>query len=299
MPVNRVSFCTHADSVDREIFFIVESEKTGELKLFFRRAIYSNFNNKEGTPPGKLISDQRYSIHTSPNSANDINTVKYTYRVGEHLKNGYLYTKAVKAKQGFAPIFSRSCPDLSKPHYRPKQSKNAKTISLGSYDPRFFLFIYSVFVAHPDLEFNWYVPEDFCYAQHRFTRFRIIVVWSFLTVPSTPRGEWLHMESALKPDASPSFIDGLSEFYCIKLHKSHRDYLKYHWLCQIDDANIRGQGAMVGQFFRYGSQNTPEYREWSNRASIAYLFPIRPWSFDEKDMPASDGYRPAVDITKI
>jgi hypothetical protein len=298
MAIKRVSFCIRADDDNRELFSIGESDKTGELKLFFRRSLYSNFNNKgDGIPAGKLISEQRISIHTSPDSARGINTIKRTYRVGEHLNTGYFYTRAIKEKRGFATLFSRSCPNLSKPHYVPTSLKNSQTVSLGAYNPVIFVLTYSVFVGHPDLEFDWYLADDICYTQHRFAKFRIIVIWSFISLPSTGRGMWLWIQHD-QNEREPSFDNGMSERHCVKLHKNHREFLKHRWLREVDEAPLRNELAVMGQFFKYASQETPEYQEWMRKVEIARLFPFPPYIVEDDEETRRDGYPfPTFDIT--
>jgi len=297
MTIKRVSFCISADGANRELFFIAESDTTGELKIFFRRALYSNFNNKgDGVPAGKLISEQRLSVHTSRDSALGINTIKRTYRVGESLNTGVLYTKAIKNKSGFALLLSRSCPHLGQAHYVPKESKNSQVVSLGSYNPKLFVLIYSVFVCHPDLEFNWYGADGVCYTQHRFGKFRIVLMWSFLGLPSIGPGQWFWIQN--DPN-SAGFNDGLSEFYSVKLYLNHRSFLKHRWLCAIDDENLRNELAAIAQFFQYASPESLEYEDWRGRVAIACLFPFPTYKLDDdEEARRADGYDyPTFDIT--
>jgi hypothetical protein len=286
-----------ADGVQRELFFILESRKTGDLKLLFRRSLYSNPDNKNDPVAGKLINEQRFSLHTSPDSIHGINTFHQTYRVGEHVRNGYSFTKVIKSESGFAPLFSRRCPDLAKQHYVSGFKKNMIEVPLGRYDPTKFMLIYSVFVGPPKRQFRLYCDNDVCVAQHQFSQFTLVVLWNFLSLPSSDTGWKLHVEiphpevMAKHPELS-GLDRPLLEADCVRHHLSKAAYLRHQFLCWI--ANSEGVEAsnlpaLLGQFFQYGLPNTTEYKDLMRRVIISTFFPVPSYPIEEETYSLEDG----------
>jgi hypothetical protein len=108
MQGKRFSFSIVANSLSRELFFVLE--KSGDLRLVFRHSLLSNENNKNDPAAGKIISNQRYSIHKSLDRVHNVNTIKHTYIIGEHVRYGFNYTKVIKSKTGFVPLFLAEVP---------------------------------------------------------------------------------------------------------------------------------------------------------------------------------------------
>ncbi|WP_315773363.1 MULTISPECIES: hypothetical protein [unclassified Bradyrhizobium] len=295
MPDKRVSFCIEANAAKRELFFVLESEKTGNLKLLFRRSLFHNPDNKNDPLAGKLIDEQRYSLHTSPNSTHGLNTFHHTYRVGEHLRHGYSFTKAIKSKTGFVPLFSRRCPNLAQQHYIPGFKKSTIEVGLGKYDPTRFMLLYSVFVGPPTREFLLFCSHKVCAVQYQFAQFSLVVLWSFLSLPSSENGWKLHAEIphpdtiAEHPELSSTALS-CQEADCVKYHESKVSYLRHQFLCWIESAETRNCSAILGQHIRYGLPETPEYQDHLRRFGISRLFPTPTYPVEEGSFSLEDGY---------
>jgi hypothetical protein len=295
VPDKRVSFCIEANEAQRELFFILESQKTGNLKLLFRRSLFHNPDNRNDPVAGKLIDEQRYSLHTSPNSIHGVNTFHHTYRVGEYLRHGYSFTKSIKSRTGFVPLFSRRCPNLAKQHYISGLKKNSIEIRLGKYDPTMFMLLYSVFVGPPKREFLLFCSHEVLALQYQFSQFSLVVLWSFISLPSSDNGWQLHAEIphpdtiAQHPELSLATFS-CQESDCVMYHKSRASYLRHQFLCWIESAKTRNCSAILGQHFRYGLPDTPEYQNHLRRFGISSLFPVPTYRVEEGSFSLEDGY---------
>jgi hypothetical protein len=301
MPTKRVSFCIDAEGAQRELFFVLESDKTGDLKLIFRRTLYHNPDNKGDPLAGKLIDEQRYSIHTSPESIHEINTIHHTYRVGEEILNGYSFTRVIKARSGFVPLFSRRYPNLAMPHYVPSFKRSTIVAHLGEYDPTVFMLLCTVFLGPPGRAFSLYGDNDARAVQYQFAKFSIVVIWNFLSLPSIGKGwnmhvEIPHPEAIAKIDPELSRIDRpLQEFDCLSFHFRRCAYLRHQFLCSISDDTNRNLSAIVGQFFKYASSASSEYIEYGRRVNVALLFPIPTYVVEEGSYTLEDGRHPVFE----
>jgi hypothetical protein len=163
------------------------------------------------------IKEQRYSIHPSPESP-DGNLLKSTMRIAAgktfHTRH---WTKAIKSGQGYAPMFVQRCPTLDSENYSVTKA-GIQELSLGSYDPQHFTPFFGVLVAARDNEFELPVATQFPaifvpinVAQHQFRSVRLIVLWSFLSLPSHPSS----MASLFQTNVDkPELTEGLSTQQC-------------------------------------------------------------------------------------
>ncbi|MGM4915904.1 hypothetical protein [Tardiphaga sp. 813_E8_N1_3] len=276
---NRVSFNIGATNERREVFFFLENLKTGDLKLFFRRTKFHNPYAKTDDRVGKLVDEQRYSIWTSPDSPHGINTIHHTYRVGNDQEESFSFTKVVKEKTGFIPLFARRCPNLAKDHYKAKLTPKTVSVDLGSYDPAAFIFLYSVFLGPAERVFRLYMEKDVNFAQHHFSKFSIIVLWNFLSLPSTDDGYKSHYirphptDIQKQPDLLRHADLPLQESDCVLEHLRKAAYFRHQFLCWIEDQHVRRTSSTFGQLFQFGTRNSPEYRKHVQLDALSILAP--------------------------
>jgi hypothetical protein len=174
-----------------------------------------NIPIKEGVFP--KIKEQRYSVHPSQGSA-DSNQLKSTTTLasGKAFLT-YHVTKVIKSGERYAPMFIQRCPILDSENFSASRP-GVREISLGTYNPQHFTPFFGVFVAARDNEFDlpaateWpavFVPINV--AQHPFRTVRLIVLWSFLSLPSHPSS----MASLFQTSKdTPERTEGLTALEC-------------------------------------------------------------------------------------
>lgn len=145
----------------------------------FERGFFSEV--KESDP--KIIN-QKFSIHPSLKSKNNITVIKQTITTSDgNTETPALYTKAIKSGQ-FAFIYSSRCADLSLDHYQIKQTEREVFIDIGNYDPTKCSLYYTVIIGPPQSSIN--MPDDFPGHCHSisYTHFTCFLFWSFGLIPT-------------------------------------------------------------------------------------------------------------------
>jgi hypothetical protein len=93
---------------------------------------------------GDKVIEYKYSIHPSQNSALGLNTINLTVRFASGVESTLvLYTTAVKKSNGFAPLLTRRCADLSPQEY---DVKPGNTVTIGDISRDFTMFV-SAFIS--------------------------------------------------------------------------------------------------------------------------------------------------------
>jgi hypothetical protein len=195
MPIQpKVSFCVTIEGVPKTLFTIYE-QPDEELVLAIKFA--ENYTTGTG---GKIL-EQRYSIHLSPKSP-DFNVIKQTLAI-EHEEEpltSVALTDAFKKKTGFAPVYSRLCPNLSLDKYT--SDSDAPHVILGSYDPGTETFVHGVFVGNAGVSFPKEGAGTVSVIEHDFSRFRVIVVADPIPMSSHHHGFLAH-HLTLNPEHGP------------------------------------------------------------------------------------------------
>jgi hypothetical protein len=193
MPIQpKVSFCVTIGGIPKTLFTIYE-QPDEELILAIKFA--ENYTTGTG---GKIL-EQRYSIHLSPKSP-DFNVIKQTFVTEHELLTSVALTDAFKKNTGFAPIYSRLCPNLSLDKYT--SDSDAPRVILGSYDPGTETFVHGVFVGNAGVSFPREGAGTVSVIEHDFSRFRVIVVADPFPMSSYNKGFLTH-HLTLNPERGP------------------------------------------------------------------------------------------------
>jgi hypothetical protein len=170
------------------ILLSVREQNNGRLIVTIQGA--GNKTRDLGIPaqaPGRTdrhnvrIAHQKFSMHPSTLSATH-NQLHFHQISGDGKKrNEYHVTNAITSKR-FAPLFIKRYSALKDPSYDLKKGNNV--INLGNYDVSWFSLILCVLVAHKDCAFTE-KSYDVSTAQQQFRDFRLVILWSFFTLPAT------------------------------------------------------------------------------------------------------------------
>lgn len=182
---------------------------------------------------GAEILHQRYSIHPSKDSEN-YNILQHTCNVAGRLKpiRTRHTTRALKANNNFAPLYTRRAPDLGIDRYIPKTK--AHHITIGTYEPDVFTLIYSVMISSANRTFNVKslqklppplyanISEQYEKVNERHFRvgdYCVTVLYTYLTLPSGSKSVLHHYicdeESMSKAPQTAVFANGLDEAQAI------------------------------------------------------------------------------------
>jgi len=219
----------------RSILSVAE-KSNGELILNLRanqriRATETLINSQSNDPKHGLgIKEYRYTAHISPNS--DINTIKLT-RINEdgELFTEVQYTLAIKGTNSFAPLYARRCSSLEDKGYDIKNPVKGKNISLGKLVPGFTL-VFTVFIGPSNRNFEFTPMNDFRVLQQRFKEFNIVIMFSFLNIPSHESGALLHAVTKKSNNASR----GHTEPECVNIFNDFRRNLRGEFINTLGSA---------------------------------------------------------------
>ena len=177
----------NVDNVFRELISVKESPND-DLTIVFKS---SQYLDKETNQTAK-IQEQRYSIHPSNLSDFEINTLKQTLML-EDGKSTSTYSETKGIKQNLlVPFVFRLCPALFEDEYVSNPRPKDKTASLGAYNPHKQSLIYGIYFTSlrgPKLISG---STKLRQKSFDFRTYRMIVVWSFVNLPSHWKGELIH-----------------------------------------------------------------------------------------------------------
>ena len=125
-----------------------------------------------------------------------------------------------------------------------------------------FTLIYAVVVAAKDNEFTpTQVHPAINIYQYVFSNVRIVVLWTFLNIPSIP--EFFTVYIATDRDKPESWI-GESADQCVQHFMQHAIAAKYEMLVVLPDRLVLNLVTMgdVSTFFKAGLTDTPEYQNY-------------------------------------
>ena len=182
----KIRFTVDSKGAERNLFSILE-RSNGDLVLGFGFATSVGYS-----PENPKILHQKYSVHTSPKSA-EFSTITHTIWLDDGTKNVlHVLTDAIKAKTGFFPMFCRRCQILVDDRYLIPASDKATRIKLWSpteLDGQVTL-VYGVFVGPSDTPFGPH--PQLSVAEWAFTHFRIVVIYHYINLPAHPTGDTMH-----------------------------------------------------------------------------------------------------------
>jgi hypothetical protein len=192
--------------------FSIQQRASGDLTVVIRHgAFYTNGKTFQPNPADAVV-EQRLSIHRSTQSKSDINSIVYTKRFRDGRKRRTLnYTSALKRDNSFSLLFSQRCQDLRAAIFDMKKSSE-KPVSLGSYNPQFFQLIFSIYAGRKERNFTTASEPDLRFLQVPIGLFNIVVVWSFVSLPSNITGNYAAFRT-YKPEEIEVMTDpGLKAF---------------------------------------------------------------------------------------
>jgi hypothetical protein len=225
----------------------------------------------------------KYSIHPSENSLTGGNLITNTVKsaAGQELERRVHFTTAIKGGDRFAPLYTRRFYDVQLADVMQAAAID-QTICLGVTHPAFSL-VLGVFVSAPHRRFE--VDRELnnlWVAQHEFAKFRITVIWTFLSAPAGPSAEGAHVYTEKpKPGDNPlavridnETIIGLTDEECISHFYSTCDglihRLKMQRLSEMQAANASDFEVRLMcnsfQIFRVASRQTTEWQAFKELA---------------------------------
>jgi hypothetical protein len=180
------------------------------------------------------IKQQKYSVHATLRSENNINIIKRFMRLSNNEKtDSIMKTRSLKQTNSYTPMFFEWCSHLIKPQYDVTSWRKDR-IGLGSYNPDKAVLIYGVFVGPeqrvwaPDCYDDILSREIICNSSYR-----LIVIWSFLNLKSENAGIVNHISSdpprifvgdmPATPATKSEFFDGLDELGSINIYRYSRN----------------------------------------------------------------------------
>jgi hypothetical protein len=269
-----IKFSIEADGAPRLLFSLRESSNK-DVMLIIRPGGFFG----DGPEPTNEVLEQRYSIHRSASSA-DYNTIVHTIK----LAGGNVYrlshlTDAIKKRSGFAHVYSRLCPWLDTDQFAASEKDKQFLMSLGAYETGRFTLVHSVFVGACDQEFECELPRDTNLAQKQFCFLRVVVLWSFLTLPSHAEGYLMHGHT-IKPELVPDPVAqeelrkqmrGRSENDCLGLFAASKSLMRsIHMEVVSRVAKMDAQIVdAVADYLPHGSSCSAEYAAYEGRMKEA------------------------------
>jgi hypothetical protein len=283
-------FTIDIDETPRAIFSI-QQRTSGDLTIVIKQGAYrTGSDTYKVLSPGHEIREHRISIHMSPES-DDRNAIVHTQALADGTKfRTYNFPRAIKATNKFAPVFIERCRDLSILRHVVKRADTPRE-SLGWYSPEHFQLIYGIFIGPSDRVFLTDPPRDTAnimnIMQLPIAAFRIVVVWSFLGLPSHETSNYKafktyppeEIEAMLEPGKKficNEMTNGFDEEGCAIMYWLKRQELldQYHENRANDFPDARDILMPVlkarSRFFLHGDPNETDYRDHIEAGNTAF-----------------------------
>ncbi len=273
-------FTLTANGRVRSVLSVAERKNKGDLVLTLRaggrsRDLGRQIHEDSSYPHhGKAISEHRISIHASRESLSGVNTIKLTrlHEDGTEQTRANV-TSAIKQENQFSFVYLHRCSDLLTEEYDVGET-DAKNISLGSFDS-LFTPIFAVFVGHADRAFHQPLKPGCNIIQRVFLDFRLVILWSFLSVPAHESAMLMH--NITFPN-TPQLGKGSDERKCIHMFKSMRvaaaneffEVLSGFWRDGITPDTTLVRMMENAKFFDSGNSKSPEYLDWLRASGLAH-----------------------------
>jgi hypothetical protein len=260
----------------RRVFLSLSERASGDVTLILRHADHYEHNTSN---PNTVMKVQRYSLHFSPGST-EFCTIKHTIelRNGQQITSSHV-TSAIKENAGrFAILFLRLTPALRRDKYKLGIQDKSAVFNLGEYDPASFIFCHAVIVGSPDHEFPTQ-SNHFNVFQRTFGKFRFILLWSFLTLPSSDAGRLVH-NLTIPPELAPdlnirrdlrNLMTGQEAQDCIKAYLEKRAILTQNWISVVASQyapQMKEQMVAMAGYVKEPSFRSPEMIAHAQRISL-------------------------------
>lgn len=199
--------------------FSISERQNGDLVINIKSATsMRDFGSIESSFQPNIVN-QKYSIHCSNQSEKNINAIVHRIKLdnGEEITTQN-YTKALKQNNKYVVIYSARSPNLSNERYK-IDSEERKTITLSEYDSKKLSFYYMVSICNYKTK-EIKSKKDFSCKYIKFTNFKVLIMWSFQTIPSHSSGTKCHfltMNPNDFPTENRSQLKEAEGFSCIKL----------------------------------------------------------------------------------
>jgi hypothetical protein len=283
MPQSRFYFTIKCAGFHRAFLSSVENTRSdkGDVYLILSSGINFMAPNRDDLSGPQIIS-QRYSLHASKIS-NDYTTIKQTLILRDSPTiYTYQITDAIKRKSGFAPLFSCYCQNLDRGRYLVAENRIPLCINIGHYNPLHFTFVYSLFVGPTDLMFGE-GNQTTNVLQHVFGECSIVLLWSFLTLPSHSTGRYLHhvtinpVEAGSDSTTKKALEDimiGRPRQSCLDNFEAHKLLLLHAYINTVSRAEGLSEEQVkemrtIADYLKEPSMFSAEYKAYRNRASRA------------------------------
>lgn len=232
-----VSFRVAVGGVEKELFCVLEKKNEGLTLIIRRLDLFSD--DVSGSRRSPYI-ESKLSIHTSEQQpfSNAIHRTVISRDLPP--QDTSVWTDAVKRKSGFTPIFWKLCSDMYLSH-TPKPK--TLPVHIGAYDPNHYSLCYCVLLGAPSTSFTFFKREqfsipggpipftyhlrdhhDFFVIEEVFTRFKLVVLVSYLTLPSIRGAEHVLFLRTFREDEAPAgyedfnrnAVRGQSPQWCVR-----------------------------------------------------------------------------------
>jgi hypothetical protein len=263
---------TTDDGVARTIASVSEKRKDGTLTVRLKSDQLGRLPGLGAplTAIGPRLRSQKYSIHASTQSKRNINYIHHTmiYEDGSAKGNAsetVHVTEAIKTNNGnFAMLYWRRCPDLRKDIFK-SEGPAAEEIGLGSIDSEHFTLIYSLLATHVDNAFDPSDLRDTNVIERRFSRVKLIILWTFVSLPSHRTSLTGHYSTIDPKDDAAPLDPGLTRNEAIARFMHEREVLEK----ELRDFHLAetigftwGSRLMIPvvRFFKVGNEPTDQSR---------------------------------------
>jgi hypothetical protein len=191
------------------------NEKTdGGLNLHLKFAKYSRNDQTKNKITGEFLTN-KYSLHRSAADSKG-NTFHLTVRTSnqrpDEKASAYHYTRAIKTRMRFAPVFLRRVPALDSPEFSLTPA-NRQMLSLGTMQPKEKTLFIAIAVGPTGRKLKREDPlKQIYHLQHHFSFFSLIVFWWFLDIPSHYTGDAIHPITSKDTDGlTPDEIEATTQ----------------------------------------------------------------------------------------
>lgn len=228
---------------------------------------YRDFGNPE-TVDGSTIINQKYSVHRSLESKENINAIVHRINLEDGREETTSnYTKALKQTNRYAGLFIARAPNLSLYKYGIKPEER-DYISLAEFEPSNTLY-YMVLVSgktpaiiNPDADYDTRYFE--------FTHFCIAVVWSFafsgiapfiMSHSSGAKGHFMTLNPSDLTEEERKIVEpaaeGFSPDEAVEIFRKQRNLLRRESREIFDRENPSIPGFILDTLFGFPFSNVP------------------------------------------
>lgn len=205
-----IRVCMKANNKICKLFSIVE-RNDGDLVISLNSAENFRVGYKKNNVSQPQITHQKYSVHCSNQSQTNINVLKHQLKFdkGEEKVTQH-FTKAIKQTNKFAPLFGARAPDLFNVRYEAVEDE--KNIVLANFNTKKATPFYLVSVCNKKAPPPTYF-KDYNFQYIKFSQFNLLILWSFINLPSHDTGFKLHFLTKPPEDLKDGLLrleDGFS-----------------------------------------------------------------------------------------